>query len=173
MSRRWMALAVAPLVVAACQKVETPEQTNTRMQNEAAAERPAIEAGTAAHFRYVNEGKADSFALTYTENGVMMPPNAPIATGREAIRAAMGAMAMPPGSRLTYEIQSLSVNGPIAVERGSTVFTMPNPRRGQPDLTTNGKYLVHLHKVGGQWLVAEGIWSDDVPMTAVSSGGNN
>ena len=175
MSRRWMALAVAPLVVAACQKMETPEQTNTRMQNETAAARPAIEQVGADHFRFINENKPDSFALTYMEGGVMMPPNAAIATGRPAISQAMGAMitGSPAGFRLTRQTVSVAVNGPLAVERGSYVFIMPNPRRGQPDITTNGKYLIHWHKVGDQWLVAEGTWSDDVPMTAASSGGSN
>lgn len=175
MSPRWMALAVAPLVVAACRKPETPEQANARMQNETAAARPAIEQAVAEHYRFINESKADSFALTYAEQGVMMPPNAPAVTGREAIAQAMRQMiaSVPGGFRLTRQTASLAVNGPIAVERGSYVFSMPNPRRGQPDITTNGKYLIHWHQVGDQWLVAEGTWSDDAPMTAASSGGSN
>ena len=175
MSRRWMALAVAPLVVAACQKPETPEQTTTRIQNETAAARPAIDAAGELHYRFINENKADSFALTYVADGVMMPPNAPAVTGREAIATAMGEMirSVPGGFRLTRRLDNLSVNGPIAVERGSYVFAMPNPRRGQPDMTTNGKYLIHWHKVGDQWLVAEGSWSENAPMPAASSGGND
>lgn len=174
MSPRWIAAALAPLAVAACQKMETPEQANTRMQNETAAERPAIEQVGQAHFRFINENKPDSFALTYAEQGVMMPPNAPAVTGRAAIAAAMGEMirSVPGGVRLTRQTLNVSVNGPLAVERGSYVFSMSNPRRGQPDITTNGKYLIHWHKVADQWLIAEGTWSDDVPPPATPGGSN-
>ena len=172
MSGRWMFLAVAPLAVAACQKMETPEQATTRMQNEAGAARPLIEAANQRHARAINGNMGDSLAMIYMENGVMMPPGAPAVTGRDAIRGSVLANAMPPGSQLTFQTVNLSVNGPIAVERGSYVFTMPDPRRGQPAITTNGKYLAHWHKVGDEWQIAEAIWSDDVPMTA-QPGGND
>jgi ketosteroid isomerase-like protein len=172
MYRRWMVLAVAPLAMAACQKMETPEQGTARMQDESAAARPLIEAANQRHARAINGNMGDSLAMLYTENGVMMPPGAPVVTGRDAIRASVTAQPMPPGSQLTFQTVSLSVNGPLAVERGSYVFTMPDPRRGQPAITTNGKYLAHWHKVGDEWQIAEATWSDDTPMMA-PSGGNN
>jgi len=166
MSRRWIALAVAPLAMVACQKAETPEQAVTRMQTESAAARTVIEAQGALEARFINENKADSLSLLFVETGVMMPPGAPAVTGREAIAASMRSQPMPPGSQLAFTVLTVTANGPLAVERGSYVFTMPNPRRGQPAITTNGKYLTHWHKVGDQWLMAESSWSDDVPATA-------
>lgn len=164
--RRTLLLAV--VLLAACQKPETPEQAAARMQAESDSARTAIEAANVRYARYLNGNMADSVASLFTENGMVMPPNMPAVTGRAAIGTWMAANPMPPGSSITFTVAEVAASGPIAIERGSYAFTMPAMGR-TPAMNTAGKYLAHWHKVGGEWLVAADIWSDDVPQP---SGGN-
>lgn len=157
------AVAVAALLFAACAPApETAEQATARMQAEADSARPIIEAAAVAAARYINGNHADSLANQFAENGVMMPPGAPAAVGREAIRAALAAQPMPPGATVTFTVVEVVANGPIAVERGTSSFTIPAQGR-TPAVTIPGKYLTHWHRVNGTWQQAAVIWSDDVP----------
>ena len=161
MSRRWMMLAL-PLSIAACQKpAETPEQATARMVTEATAAKPVIAEMATAYGRHLTANHPDSVAALFTENGIMMPPNAPAVAGRDSIRAAMTKMPLPTGATLTIHSLEVVANGPLAVDRGTYVFAMPAMGR-TPAMNVNGKYLNHLHMVDGKWQIAASIWSDDV-----------
>ena len=157
--------AMAVLALAACQKAETPDQAAARMQAEADSARTAIVAANASYDRYFNGHFADSLAMQFTENGVMMAPGAPAIAGRDSIRAAMTSMPGPPGSTLAMTTVEVAANGPIAVERGNYTFAVPAQGR-TPAVNLAGKYLVRWHKVNGQWLIASQIWNEDAPPPA-------
>lgn len=154
---------VAAVLLTACQKAETPEQAAARMQADSDSAKIAIEAANARYSRYLSGNMADSVALLFADNGVVMPPNMPAVTGREAIRAWQAANPMPPGATITFTVAEVAANGPLAIERGSYAFTIPAQGR-TPAMNTAGKYLAHWHRVNGTWLVAADIWSDDAPM---------
>ena len=63
--------------------------------------------------------------------------------------------------------RDVAANGPVAIERGTYVFSLPAQGR-TPTMTTPGKYLVSWHKVNGEWQQAAAIWSDDTPPPAGS-----
>jgi hypothetical protein len=88
-----------------------------------------------------------------------MAPNMAAATGRQAIVGALAPMA---GSTLVLNTESVSANGPIAVERGNYSITLTPPGATAP-ITDTGKYLVHWHKVGDKWMMVEDIWNSDLP----------
>lgn len=159
MSRRY--LIAGALLLAACAKPETAEQTATRMQAESDSARVLITAQGEATVRHMNANHPDSMAATFTENGIMMPPAMPAITGRAAIQAHQTANPLPPGARLAVTPVDVVANGPIAIERGTYVFSMPAMGR-TPAMNVNGKYLAHWHKVNGTWLQAALMWSDDV-----------
>ncbi len=158
---RHLALAGA-LLLAACAKPETDEQATARMATESATARTTLEAINLRYERFVNENLPDSVAALFMENGVMMPPNAPAATGRAAITAALAAQPMPPGSSMKFTIADVAANGPIVVERGTYLFTMP-AMGNTPAMNVAGKYLTHWHYVNGTLLQAASAWSDDAP----------
>jgi ketosteroid isomerase-like protein len=162
MSRRWMMLAL-PLSLAACQKpAETPDQATARMMTESTAAKAEIDAMATAYGVHLTAHHADSVAAMFTENGVMMPPNAPAVEGRDAIKANMTQMPLPTGATLTIHSVEVAVNGPLGVNRGTYVFSMPAMGH-QPAVTENGKYFNHMHQVNGHWLIAASIWSSDAP----------
>ncbi len=159
--RRSVALC-AVLALAGCQATETPEQAAVRIAAESATAKAEIDAINVHYARYMNTNQADSIAGLFMEGGALMPPFSPAVVGRDAIRNQMATNGMPPGATLAFTAVEVTANGPIAVERGTYTFSMP-AQGSDPAVSVPGKYLVHWHKVDGQWLQAATIWSDDVP----------
>jgi ketosteroid isomerase-like protein len=147
-------------LMAACQPAaETAEQAEARMAGEAAAARTAIEAANVRFAAHFNAGQGDSIATHYTEDGRVMAPNMPVASGRQAIAASMGMMG---GATLVLTAESVTANGPLAVERGTYSITLTPPGLTAP-ITDTGKFLVHWRKVGDRWLKVDDIWNSDLP----------
>ena len=147
-------------MLAGCQPAaETAEQAEQRMASESAAAKTAIEASNASFMAQFKAGQADSIAAHYTEDGRVMAPNMAVAAGRQAIAAGLGMMA---GATLVLNTESVSANGPLAVERGTYSITLTPPGATAP-ITDTGKYLVHWHKVGDKWLMVDDIWNSDLP----------
>jgi ketosteroid isomerase-like protein len=151
-----MPLLACLVLVAAC--TETPEKAQARMQAEAAAARPEIEAVMARFSRGAALGNADTALSIYAPDAVVMAPMFPamdLQTAREQFTAA-GAY------RVSFAIRSLEVNGPVAIERGVWSAEMA-PLGFTYSIVRDGKYLAHWRKIGGQWLIVEHIWNDDFP----------
>ncbi len=160
MVRRFVAASV--LVLVACApKPETPEQAAARMRAEADSAKVAIEAANARFARFIAEGKADSAALNYAEDAVVMSPNMPPTRGRAAIQALFEQMIGWGTLEMAPTTENVDANGPLAVERGSAVENLkPGPHAPAglaamfPDTV---KYLTEWKKVGGSWVIANDI----------------
>jgi ketosteroid isomerase-like protein len=157
-----LAFTLALGITAACQpKAETPEQKQARMDTESAAVRTVIDSLDREFAVHFNQGHGDIVAAMYTEQAHVMPPNAPAAVGREAIKAVFAPFfAMKSELKLTPD--AVVANGPVALERGTYSVTFTPPGASAP-VTDTGKYLVHWHLVDGKWLLADDIWNSDLP----------
>ena len=145
-----------------CQASETIEQTHARMQLESDSARVAIEAKATAFADAVNAGQPDAIAALYAEDAALMPPDMPVVSGRDAIRATFaGMMAQMPDMRIRFEVQDVAANGPLAVECGAWIMTIPAPDGGSAE--TRGKYLIEWHRLAGEWMIAKDIWNSDAP----------
>jgi ketosteroid isomerase-like protein len=159
-TRGVVTLLGAVAMFAGCQPAaETAEQAEARMASEAAAARTAIEASNVRFAAHFNAGQGDSVAAHYTEDGRVMAPNMPVASGRQAIAASMGMMG---GATLVLTAESVAANGPLAIERGTYSITLTPPGATAP-ITDTGKFLVHWRKVGDMWLKVDDIWNSDLP----------
>ena len=160
-AHRWTA-ALAVLALAACATRETPEQMQARMQAESDSARQALEANIARWATFFNAGNADSLAMFYAPDARTLPPGMPMVSGRDSIRAMLaGYFAAGKTEGATFQVQSVSANGPIAVERGT--FRMTFTTTGGQPMTSAGKYLAHWRRMDGQWQMVEDIWNDDAP----------
>ena len=159
------ALLLASVVVIGCKAAETPEQMAAREQAAADSATTAILAMDAEWSRLASAGMPDSIVPLFVPDGVMMPPDLPVATGHDSITVRMRQVTIP-GGTLTITSRNISVHGPIAVDRG--VFTYTAPAQGRtPALNMVGKYLAHLHKTDAGWRIAENIWNTDAPAPRV------
>jgi uncharacterized protein (TIGR02246 family) len=102
----------------------------------------------------------------YTDDASLLPPNAPIATGKQAIRAVWAVM-LTPDVTVSWEVTKSDAarSGELAYVTGVYQITAKNPK-GKP-LEDRGK-LVEVWKKqdDGKWKVATDIFNSDVPAPA-------
>jgi uncharacterized protein (TIGR02246 family) len=155
---------VALAALTACQATETAEQMQARMQMESDSVRVVVEAKAAAFATAVNNRQADAIAALYAADATVMPPDMPAVAGRDNIRATFEAMLgqFPEGTSIRFEIQDVTANGPLAMERGAWIMTGPTADGGSSE--TRGKYLIAWQKVDGEWMISKDIWNNDAPM---------
>jgi ketosteroid isomerase-like protein len=160
--------AATLLGVAACTpKPETPEQAQTRMDQEAATARTQIEAVAKNWERWEVAGQADSIAGVFTEAGYQLPPNAPPVMGRAAIQAYQ-AQGFGMGQWTVHiSVDQVSANGPLAVSRGAYDLAMtpgPNAPAGMTAIADTGKWVGEWRQTGGVWQFATLIWNSNIPL---------
>lgn len=154
--------ALALLALAGCgPTAETADQAATRMASEATMVKATIDSLAREFGVHFSAGHADLVGAFYAENAVIMPPNAPAASGRAAVQAVLAEF-FPMKPQLTITPTSVSANGPLAVERGTYTMTFTPPGATAP-VNDTGKYLAHWHLIDGKWLIVDDIWNSDLP----------
>src|SRR5688500_14188830 len=90
MTKSLLLLAVAALLLPACQVNENPANAAAEVKNSAAVDKAADEQAIRGHIEHwaqlIKSKDAAGIAELYTEDGAVMPPNAPIGKGRAAIQ---------------------------------------------------------------------------------------
>jgi len=147
-------------LVTAC--TESPDKADARMKAEADAARPLIEAQMARYSRGAAAGNADTLLAMYAPDAVVMPPNQKLAT-MDSLRARFARLGP---FQVSFATRGLTVNGPVAIERGVWSAVMSPP--GAPlAVVRDGKYLAHWQRINNQWLMVEHIWNDDYQPVAL------
>jgi uncharacterized protein (TIGR02246 family) len=107
----------------------------------------------------------DKTVSYYSEDAVVMPPNAPSATTRETIRSAWKEMLTTPGAAISWKATKVEVakSGDLACVSGTYEETTTDAS-GKPD---HGKYVeVWKKQADGTWKVVADIWNSDLPVAA-------
>ncbi|HET7708071.1 MAG TPA: DUF4440 domain-containing protein [Sphingomicrobium sp.] len=157
------ALICTAALVAGCSRA--PGDGNATEVAATALDETVIAAANARWLELIKAKDAAGIAQLYAEDGVLMPPNMPIAKGRAAIQKGWADMMALPGFDLTFATEQLSLasGGDMALDRGTYRFAAtPN---GAPYAEV-GKFVVVWRKVGGEWKVAADIFNSDRPATA-------
>jgi uncharacterized protein (TIGR02246 family) len=120
--------------------------------------RKAIAAANEGFMAAFNGGNAAGVAALYTEDGQLLPPNADVMAGKEAIQAFwQGAMDMGIASA-QLEIVEVDGHGDTAVEVSR--YTLCGAG-GQ--VLDQGKYIVVWKRENGQWKLHRDIFNSSVP----------
>ena len=166
MTKSLLLLSVSALLLPACQAREKPandgsEVNSTTVVNSAADEQ-AIRANVDHWLQLIKAKDASGIAKMYSEDGAVMPPNAPIGKGRAAIQQAWASMMGTPGFDLTFSPEQIvmSSSGDMALDRGTYALKVAPSGTTQTD---TGKYVVVWRKVGGDWKAAADIFNSDRP----------
>jgi uncharacterized protein (TIGR02246 family) len=166
MTNRTLLLCATALLLPACEAKEKTANEPIAANSAAAADHAADEQAIRAHadrwLQLVKAKDAAGIAQLYTEDGAVMPPNAPIGKGGAAIQKTWASMMQTPGFDLTFtpEVILVSSSGDMALDRG-TYRLLVAPQGKQ--LTDTGKYVVVWRKVGGDWKAAADIFNSDLP----------
>jgi uncharacterized protein (TIGR02246 family) len=103
----------------------------------------------------------------YSEDAVVMPPNASAATSKEAIRKVWQDLLGSPGLVISWKTTKVEVakSGDLACLSGSYDLTM-NDASGKP-VNDHGKYVeVWEKQPDGKWKCGTDIWNSDLPASA-------
>ncbi len=126
---------------------ERASQSDTRPADERAIRDAVVEWSKAAGAKDVE--KTLSF---YAENASLLPPHAPIATGKDPIRKFWAGLMATPGYAISWSATKVeaSKSGDVAYEVGTYELTLNDPK-GKP-ATGRGKYVVVWKKqADGAW----------------------
>jgi len=98
------------------------------------------------------------------DDAVMLPPNAPIMTGKDAIGKLWSELFAAPGFAISWQASQAAVAsaGDLGYTHGTYEGTMTDPE-GNP-VTDRGKYVtVWKKQPDGTWKVVADIWNSDLP----------
>ena len=127
-----------------------------------AAEEAKMRADLTRWFDDYNKGNVDAVAAQYADDGILMPPGAPPATGRAAIKAFLTkdtATTKAAGLMLKNDrINAIGISGDIAWMSGT--FIVVDAKGTTVD---TGKYLSVHRKTNGAWLYIRDIWNSNNP----------
>ena len=109
----------------------------------------------------------DKTVSYYSEDAVLMPPNAPSAKTRETIRSAWKDMLTTPGAAIRWKATKVEVakSGDLAYVSGTYEETMTDAT-GKP-VNDHGKYVeIFKKQADGTWKVVADIWNSDLAASA-------
>jgi uncharacterized protein (TIGR02246 family) len=103
----------------------------------------------------------EALAALYTEDAVLMPPNAPAVQGRAAVKAWMAAF--PTITGLTISIDRIEGRADLAYVRGAYTMTL-RPEGAEAPVTVRGKYMeIRRRQSSGEWLLEADMFNSDHP----------
>ncbi len=109
----------------------------------------------------------DKTVSYYADDAIVLPPNAPAATTKEAIRGVWKDMITNPGFAGGWKPTKVEVakSGDLAYLSGTYDFTL-NDAKGKP-VKDRGKYVeVWKKQADGTWKTVTDIWNSDPPSPA-------
>lgn len=132
-----------------------------------AADQSAIKDLEAQWSKAAGAKNVDDIVSFYADDASMLPPNMPIATGKQAIRGVWVELLGMPGFSASWESTKAeaALSGDVAYDIGTYQLTMNDPQ-GKP-MPDHGKYVVVWKKqADGKWKAAADMFSSDLPLPA-------
>jgi uncharacterized protein (TIGR02246 family) len=139
MSLRFLSATVAVLTLVGCSSSDSPDTS----EDEAAIRAASTEWLAAARAK-----NADAFVSFYADDAVLMIEGAPDASGKTAIREAIGGMMQDPNFALGFTTTGVVVagSGDIAYETGRYALTISDASNGNAPVTQTGAFVVVWRK---------------------------
>ena len=119
---------------------------------------PAETAATNHRFEQAfNRGDAAAVAALYTENAILLPPDADMMTGRQAAQTFWQETYGSGARNLSLKTVSVESYGDAAREIGR--FSLDVPGQGGQTTRVEGKYVVIWKKTADGWRLDTDIWN--------------
>ena len=155
-------LLLATMATAAIACAQTPAPPPAPTPVDTSADEAKLKADIQKWMDDINSGNADGVAAQYAEDALLMPPNAPTATGRAAIREAIAreSAGMKAGgiTLKSTATTGVGVTGDLAWMSGT--YAVTDAKGATIDV---GKYLSVHKKINGAWLYIRDTWNSDNP----------
>jgi ketosteroid isomerase-like protein len=135
-----------------------------------ATDEAAIRKADADWVKAAQSKQVDAWVSFYTDDAVVLPPNAQMAASEESIRGAISEILALPGLEISWQATRVEVaqSGDIGYGYGTYELTF-NDSKGAP-VTDRGK-LVEIWKKqsDGSWKCIVDTWNSDLPAVPPSS----
>lgn len=119
------------------------------------AEGPDLAARAEAWEEAFVAGDIEGVAALYTEDARLMPPNAGMAQGRQAVIEIFSQMA---GLQVDLEGVETATSGDIGYRVGTYLLTTEDGT-----VVDRGKFIETWRLVDGRWMITNDIWNGDMP----------
>jgi ketosteroid isomerase-like protein len=129
----------------------------------------ALRDADAAWSKAAESKDLDKTVSYYSADATVLPPNAPAATTKEAIRKIWQDMLASSGLVISWKATKVEVakSGDLGFVSGTYELTM-NDASGKP-VTDKGKYVeVWEKKADGKWKCGTDTWNSDLPASAAA-----
>jgi ketosteroid isomerase-like protein len=127
----------------------------------------ALREADAAWSKAAESKDLDKTLSYYSDDATVLPPNAPAATTKEAIRKVWQDMLATPGFVISWKATKVEVakSGDLGFVSGTYEVTM-NDASGKP-VSEKGKYVeVWKKQADGKWKCGTDTWNSDLPASA-------
>ena len=155
-------LLLVTMAAAAIACAQTPPPAPAQTPVDTSADEAILKADIEKWMNDINAGNADGVAAQYADDALLMPPNAPTATGRAAIREAVAkesaGMKQAGLTLKSTATTGVGVTGDLAWMSGT--YAVSDAKGATID---TGKYLSVHRKINGAWLYIRDIWNSDNP----------
>lgn len=128
-----------------------------------AAEEASLKAAELAWSEAAGKKEIDNFLTFVTDDTIQLPPNAPAATGKDAVRKEWETLFGLKDSTVkwTPTLVQVAESGEIGYTSGTYSLTFTDPKAGKVE--DKGKYLEVWKKVEGKWKCYIDMYSSDGP----------
>jgi len=158
------AILVSSLVIIglalACQQPPPPSPPDTR-----AADERAVREADAAWSKAAAAKDVEAYLSFFAEDALVLPPNAPMLTGKESMRKGLSEEMANPGFALSWQASKAEASrgGDLAYSIGTYQVTMKDAK-GKP-VTDRGKYMtVWKKQPDGTWKGLVDMANSDLPV---------
>ncbi len=136
-------------------------------QVDVAAEEAALRAADAEWLKAFEAKDVERMVSFYAEGASVFPPNAPVVTGREAIRQMWTELVANPGFALSWQVTKVEMaqSGELAWVQETYEFTMQGPD-GTLQEDRGKAVLVWKKQADGSWKAVADIFNSDLPLPA-------
>jgi uncharacterized protein (TIGR02246 family) len=143
----------------ACQQPPPPSPPDTR-----AADERAVREADAAWSKAAAAKDVEAYLSFFAEDALVLPPNAPMLTGKESMRKGLSEEMANPGFALSWQASKAEASrgGDLAYSIGTYQVTMKDAK-GKP-VTDRGKYMtVWKKQPDGTWKGLVDMANSDLP----------
>ena len=169
MLKTYLVLAITGVVllsasVAGAQSLQQTRSSDSHGHDQSEARsRDAIKAVLKSYEQALNASDVQGVVKLYTDDAVLLPPNAASAVGIDAVRATYTGIFQAIHTNLTFEIAEVNVVSPEwAFLRSTSNGTVTLLANGAQILSSNHELFV-LHKTQGGWKLARYSFSSVLP----------
>jgi uncharacterized protein (TIGR02246 family) len=142
-------------VVAGCSRQQPPDNR--------AADEATIRNLDAQWSKAAGAHDLDGIVSYYSDDAVLLPPNAPVAASKQSIRASWAPLAEP-GVSISWQVSKVEVarSGDLAYSTGTYALAIKDPQ-GKP-VTDTGKFMeVWKRQPDGGWKAVADTYNSDLP----------